>query len=68
MDWYGLTLSGIGQGPVEGSCEHGNEPMGSIKYWEILEGLNDWWLPNERFQFHGGNLNCEKNTGKPITE
>jgi hypothetical protein len=23
-------------GPVEGSCEHGNEPPGSIKYWEIL--------------------------------
>jgi hypothetical protein len=26
-----------GQGPVEGSCEHGNEPSGSIKCWEILE-------------------------------
>jgi hypothetical protein len=22
---------------VEGSCEHGNEPSGSVKYWEILE-------------------------------
>jgi hypothetical protein len=22
---------------VEGSCEHGNKPLGSIKYWEILE-------------------------------
>jgi hypothetical protein len=22
---------------VEGSCEHGNEPSGSIKCWEILE-------------------------------
>jgi hypothetical protein len=25
---------------VEGCCEHGNEPSGSIKCWEIL----DWWL------------------------
>jgi hypothetical protein len=24
-------------GPVEGSCEHGNEPPGFIKCWEILE-------------------------------
>jgi hypothetical protein len=24
------------QGPVEGSREHGNEPSGSIKYWEVL--------------------------------
>jgi hypothetical protein len=24
------------EGPVEGSCEHGNEPSGSIKRWEIL--------------------------------
>jgi hypothetical protein len=22
---------------VEGSCEHGNESLGSIKCWEILE-------------------------------
>jgi hypothetical protein len=28
MDWVG---------PVEGSCEHGNEPPGSIKCWEVLE-------------------------------
>jgi hypothetical protein len=26
-----------GYGSVEGSCEHGNEPSGSIKCWEILE-------------------------------
>jgi hypothetical protein len=24
-------------GLVEGSCEHGNEPSGCIKCWEILE-------------------------------
>jgi hypothetical protein len=24
---------------VEGSCEHGNEPSGSIKFWEVPEWL-----------------------------
>jgi hypothetical protein len=28
MDWIDL---------VQGFCEHGNEPSGSIKCWEILE-------------------------------
>jgi hypothetical protein len=28
---------GSGQGPVEGSCEHGNELSGSIKCCEVLE-------------------------------
>jgi hypothetical protein len=27
VDWIGLA-----EGPVEGSCEHGNETSGSIKY------------------------------------
>jgi hypothetical protein len=31
MGWYELDLSGSGQGLVEGSCELGNEPSGSIK-------------------------------------
>jgi hypothetical protein len=35
--WYGLDRSGSEKDPVEGSCEHGNEPSGSIKYWEVLE-------------------------------
>jgi hypothetical protein len=30
MRWYGLDLSGSGYGPVEGSCEHGNELSGSM--------------------------------------
>jgi hypothetical protein len=34
---YGVDSSGSGQGPVVSSCEHGNEPSGSIKYWEIIE-------------------------------
>jgi hypothetical protein len=29
--------SDLGQEPVEGSCEHDNEPSGSTKCWEILE-------------------------------
>jgi hypothetical protein len=29
---------------VDGSCEGGNEPSGSIKYWEILEWLHNWQL------------------------
>jgi hypothetical protein len=29
---------------VEGSGEHGNEPSGSIKCWEVLEQLHNWWL------------------------
>jgi hypothetical protein len=37
MGRYKLDGSGSGQGPVEGSCEHGNEPSGSIKCWEVLE-------------------------------
>jgi hypothetical protein len=31
-------------GTVEGSCEHGNEPEGSLKYWESLEWLHNWRL------------------------
>jgi hypothetical protein len=29
---------------VEGSREHGNEPSGFIKCWEVLERLHNWWL------------------------
>jgi hypothetical protein len=34
MDWIDLAEN---KGLVEGSCEHGNEPSGSIKWWEVLE-------------------------------
>jgi hypothetical protein len=30
--------------PVDGSCEQGNKPSGSIKCLEILEYLSDWRL------------------------
>jgi hypothetical protein len=29
---------------VEGSCEHGDEPSGSLKCWEVPEWLNNWQL------------------------
>jgi hypothetical protein len=29
---------------MEGSCEGGNEPSGSIKHWEVLEWLHNWQL------------------------
>jgi hypothetical protein len=34
MDWIDLAK--------EGSCEHGNEPLSSITFWEILEQLHEW--------------------------
>jgi hypothetical protein len=44
MEWYGLDWSRWRYGSVEGSCEHCNEPSGSIKFWEILEWLCNWRL------------------------
>jgi hypothetical protein len=37
MGWYGLDSPGSEYEAVEGSCEYGNEPSGSIKCWEVLE-------------------------------
>jgi hypothetical protein len=37
MGWYGLDQSDSGWEPLEVSFGHGNEPSGSIKFWEILE-------------------------------
>jgi hypothetical protein len=34
MGRYGLNSSGSGCGPLDRSCEHGNETSGSIKRWE----------------------------------
>jgi len=33
----GLNASGLGQGAVADSCEHGNEPFGSIQGEEFLD-------------------------------
>jgi hypothetical protein len=27
---------------MEGSCDHGDEPSGSIKCWVVLEWLHNW--------------------------
>jgi hypothetical protein len=35
MDWINLA---------QGTSEHGNEPSGSIKRWEVLEQLLNWRL------------------------
>jgi hypothetical protein len=37
----GLDSSGMGWRPVVGCCEPGNEPTGSIKWWEFLEWQSD---------------------------
>jgi hypothetical protein len=42
MEWIGWIW--LRMGPVVGSCEHGIEPSGSIKCWEVLEGLHNWRL------------------------
>ena len=34
---YGLDLCGSGQGQVAGTCECGNEPLGSTKCGEFLD-------------------------------
>jgi hypothetical protein len=44
IGYYGLDPYGLGWGLVEGSFERGNEPSGYIKFWEVLEYLNNWWL------------------------
>jgi hypothetical protein len=37
IGWDSMDRSGSGYGPVEGSCEHGDEPLGFIKCWGILK-------------------------------
>jgi hypothetical protein len=43
IEWYGMDWTELAQewGLVEGSCEHGNEPSGSIKCWKTLEELHN---------------------------
>jgi hypothetical protein len=41
VDWVDLAQD---KGPLEGSCEHGDKPSGSIKCWEVLEWLQNWQL------------------------
>jgi hypothetical protein len=37
IGWYGLDRYGSRKGPVEGSCEHVNALLSSIKCWAILQ-------------------------------
>jgi hypothetical protein len=42
MTGFELDSSGSGLGPVAGCCEHGNEPLSSIKYVETFNYLSDY--------------------------
>jgi hypothetical protein len=42
--WGDMDWSGSGRGQVEGSCECSNELSGSIKCWEVLEWMHNWWF------------------------
>jgi hypothetical protein len=46
IGWGGMDLIDLAQngGPVEASCEHGNEPSGSIKRLEMVEWLHNCQL------------------------
>jgi hypothetical protein len=37
LGWYRLDLSGLGSGPVGGSCEHKSDPSSTANFLEILE-------------------------------
>jgi hypothetical protein len=39
IGWGGTEWIDLAQGRDQwtGSCEHGSEPSGSIKFWEILQ-------------------------------
>jgi hypothetical protein len=40
MDWIHLAQDR----DMASSCEHNNEPSGSVKCWEFLEWLRNYWL------------------------
>jgi hypothetical protein len=42
--WHGWNWSCSEWKPVVGLCEYVNELSGSIKCWEVLEWLHNWWL------------------------
>jgi hypothetical protein len=37
IGWCDMDCTNLASGSLENSCEHGNESLGSIKCWEILE-------------------------------
>jgi hypothetical protein len=44
VDNIKMGLREIGWDGVDCSCEHGIEPSGSIRCWEVLEWLHKWRL------------------------
>jgi hypothetical protein len=38
VDWIGLAQD------MNSSCKCGNYSYGSIKYWETIEWLHNWWF------------------------
>jgi hypothetical protein len=53
MDWVDLSQDSDQPGGG-GCCEHGNEPSGSIKCWEVLDNCTAGGL--SRSQPHGVSL------------
>ena len=53
MEGHLFDWSGLGKEQVEGSCEHGNEIPGSIKFGEFLDWLkaSELLAPEEGFFF-----------------
>jgi hypothetical protein len=44
--WGELDSPGSRQGAVAGFCEHGNEPLGSIRRWDIFDKLSNSFSNN----------------------
>jgi hypothetical protein len=45
MELRDIVLGGVDWiWPRKETNKHGNEPSGSLKFWEIVEWLNDWRL------------------------
>jgi hypothetical protein len=47
-----VDLSGLGEDTAAGSCEHGNEPSGSIKLVKFIDQLDDYQF-SRRTLLHG---------------
>jgi hypothetical protein len=43
---------------VEDSCEHGDERSGSLKCWEVLEWLQNFYAPSHVFFLKWYNEKC----------
>ena len=61
---YGLDRAGKGQGQVVGTCDSGNEPLGSIKCGEFLDQLRTGQLLKEDSAEWSDNNNNNNNICK----